>query len=134
MENVKMADEITDEEITRVLTALTAVRARLRAGRPPALPYCEPGPLSTQILDNCGLTFNLAALKTWPAYKEARDRYFGTTRAAYWFMHRIHPLLFPRRHSQLKRQWVKARTAMQAEFLNAVIEAGAASLDKGVAR
>ena len=92
--------------------------------KPPALPYCEPGPLSTRILDNCGLTFNMAALKTWPAYTEARDRYFGTSRVAYWFMHRIHPRLFPRRHAELEQRWVQERAKMQAEYLDAVIEGG----------
>lgn len=122
MSDVKMADEITDDEISRVLTALTAIQRFF--GRPPIWPYFRPMPICAGILDNLGLSFNVAMMDAWPGYVRARDRFFGKGRLAQWLMHRIHPRFLPRRHAQLKRQWVKERTAMQAEFLNAVIEAG----------
>ena len=101
-------------------------------GRPPIWPYHEPKPISPMILSNLGLTINVAMMDAWPGYARARDQYFGKGRLTQWLMQHIHPLLFPRRHSQLKRQWVKERTAMQAEFLNAVIEkqADKLTLDK----
>ena len=93
-------------------------------GRPPIWPYYEPRPISWRILDNLGLTINVAMMDAWPGYIRARDRYFGKGRLAQWFMYRIYRRLFPGRQSDLKGEWIKERTAMQQEFVQAVIDRG----------
>ncbi len=77
--------------------------------------------VTTELLDNTGVRFDMTRLSAWPGVQAARKALRGSNWLSRFWKQKLFPYLFPRRCTQLRDDLRAATTALTIEFMTSVI-------------
>ncbi|MCK5557096.1 MAG: hypothetical protein KAJ01_01875 [Candidatus Hydrogenedentes bacterium] len=83
-----------------------------------------------RILDNIGITVNMAELPSAEATCKAGHRIYGSGRLSGFWHFTVLRNLFPNRHQKLVEEWRELYGQLQREFLEAVMKEGRIAFDE----
>ena len=83
-----------------------------------------------RILDNIGITVNMAELPSHAAQRQARSAVFGDSEWTGFWRFTVRRNLFPNRHQRLVEEWRRAHGRYCIEYLDALMIEGRIAFDE----
>jgi len=85
---------------------------------------------SAMILDNLGITIEMATLPSWPLRNYLSGQLFGRNRLTWFWCVYIRPWLMPKRQAEIQEAFEIVGNHVRQELLAAVIEKGQSVIEK----
>lgn len=77
--------------------------------------------VTTELLDNTGVHFDMTSLSAWPGVQAAREALRGNSCLSRFWKQKLFPYLYPRRHAHLRGNLERAIVKLTREFMISVI-------------